>query len=137
MTNGAFDKVNSYLQSKEEAPGKIAVIQANPEQSKHLETARMRIKDTWIDLVNLRSETYSQHSRVPEMEFGTPYQDAMRRDFTVNSIFYNINKEIVEDFTEKGIEDLDGKVIRTPLPPMETFLDGKLNGYNLHHVCKI
>lgn len=121
-----FDKVNLYLQSKEEAAGKIAVIQANPDQSKHLETARMRIKGTWIDLVNLRSETYSEHSRVPEMEFGTPLQDAMRRDFTINSMFYNINKGVVEDFTEKGLEDLDDKILRTPLPPMDTFLDGRV-----------
>ena len=30
---------------------------------------------------------------------GTPFEDAMRRDFTVNSMFYNINKGVVEDFT--------------------------------------
>lgn len=42
--------------------------------------------------VNLRSETYAQGSRIPQMEFGTPEQDAMRRDFTINSLFYNINQ---------------------------------------------
>jgi hypothetical protein len=26
------------------------------------------------------------------MEFGTPEQDALRRDFTINSLFYNINQ---------------------------------------------
>eukprot|EP00967_Tisochrysis_lutea_P008476 scaffold10127_cov19-Tisochrysis_lutea.AAC.1 len=35
--------------------------------------------------VNLRSETYAQGSRIPTMEFGTPEQDALRRDFTINS----------------------------------------------------
>jgi len=44
------------------APG---VIQANPEQSKHLETATMRVFDMWVDLVNLREESYSEHSRIP------------------------------------------------------------------------
>jgi hypothetical protein len=33
----------------------------------------------WIDLVNLRSETYAEGSRIPTMEFGTPQQDAERR----------------------------------------------------------
>lgn len=61
-----------------------AVIQSNPDQSKHLETARMKIHGIWIDLVNLRSETYAQDSRIPTMEFGTPEQDALRRDFTIN-----------------------------------------------------
>lgn len=31
-------------------------------------------------------------SCAPQMEFGTPEQDALRRDFTINSLFYNINQ---------------------------------------------
>lgn len=58
---------------------KVAKIASNPEQSKHLETARMKVDDVELDLVNLRSETYAdQTSRIPTMEFGTPEQDAMR-----------------------------------------------------------
>jgi hypothetical protein len=45
-------------------------LQANPEQSKHLETARMKIFDQWIDFVNLRTESYGD-SRIPDMAFGT------------------------------------------------------------------
>lgn len=41
------------------------VIQSNPEQSKHLETATMRVFDVWLDFVNLREESYSEHSRIP------------------------------------------------------------------------
>lgn len=123
-------QVNSYLQSKEQQSAKIAVIQANPDQSKHLETARMRINETWVDLVNLRSETYTQESRVPQMEFGTPEEDALRRDFTINSLFYNINTGLVEDFSGRGLEDLEKGIIRTPLAAMETFLDG---GDCAHH----
>ena len=40
------------------------------------------------------------------MEMGTPKDDALRRDLTFNSLFYNINEQKVEDFTDKGIEDL-------------------------------
>jgi hypothetical protein len=118
------DKVNEYLRSTGQETRKSAVIQSNPDQSKHLETARMKITDIWIDLVNLRSETYTQDSRIPTMEFGTPSQDATRRDFTINSMFYNINEGTVEDFTGKGMDDLRAGIIRTPLPPQETFLDG-------------
>ena len=32
----------------------------------------------------------------------------------------------VEDFTGKGLNDLEAGVIRTPLPPVQTFLDGEL-----------
>lgn len=119
------EKVNEYLKSQGKETRNAAVIQSNPDQSKHLETARMKVNNIWIDLVNLRSETYAQDSRIPQMEFGTPEQDAYRRDFTVNSLFYNINKGVVEDLTGKGLDDLRAGIIRTPLPPMETFLDGK------------
>lgn len=43
------------------------IIFSNPDQSKHLETARMRLFDVWIDFVNLRSEDYSENSRIPTM----------------------------------------------------------------------
>lgn len=51
-----------------------AVIHSNPDQSKHLETARMKVGEVWLDLVNLRSETYAADSRIPTMTFGTPQQ---------------------------------------------------------------
>ena len=104
----------------------IGVIQSNPEQSKHLETATMRVRDVWLDLVNLRSENYSEDSRIPEMEFGTAKDDAFRRDLTINALFYNINANEVEDFTERGIPDLERGLVRTPLPPRTTFLDDPL-----------
>ena len=72
-------QVNDYLQSQGRQTHRAAVIHSNPEQSKHLETARMKVNDLWIDLVNLRSETYAEGSRIPTMEFGTPLQDAERR----------------------------------------------------------
>jgi tRNA nucleotidyltransferase (CCA-adding enzyme) len=49
----------------------------------------------------------------------------VRRDFTINSLFYNINTRAVEDFTGKGLEDLlEHRTIRTPLPAEDTFRDG-------------
>ena len=107
----------------------VGVIKANPEQSKHLETATMHIgKDMgWIDFVNLRAETYtSMETRIPTVEIGTPQQDAERRDFTINSLFYNLATKQVEDFTGRGIEDLKNRRLRTPLDPQVTFLDDPL-----------
>lgn len=43
------------------------MIHSNPDQSKHLETAKMRLLDVWIDFVNLRAEDYSENSRIPTM----------------------------------------------------------------------
>ena len=110
--------------------GKISagygVIKANSEKSKHLETATIRVLGYPIDLVNLRSETYTESSRVPVIDIGTPLQDAMRRDLTINAMFYNINTEKIEDFTGRGLFDLKEGICRTPLEPLQTFLDDPL-----------
>lgn len=48
-------------------------------------------------------------------DIGTPLDDALRRDFTMNSLFYNINTGEIEDYTERGLSDIENHVIRTPL----------------------
>uniref|UniRef100_A0A7N2M9M0 Poly A polymerase head domain-containing protein n=1 Tax=Quercus lobata TaxID=97700 RepID=A0A7N2M9M0_QUELO len=79
------DKVSDYLLSTGEQVQGVAVIPCNPEQSKHLETARMRLFDMWIDFVNLRSEEYGDNSRIPtKQKFGTAEEDAYRMDLTIN-----------------------------------------------------
>ncbi|KAI3977907.1 hypothetical protein MKX01_036747 [Papaver californicum] len=120
------EKINEYLSFSGEEKQGIGVIKSNPDQSKHLETATMRMFGEWVDFVNLRSEKYSENSRIPTMEFGSAEQDAYRRDLTINSLFYNINKKSVEDFTGRGLADLEAGKIVTPLPPKETFLDDPL-----------
>lgn len=102
----------------------VNVVAANPEQSKHLATAMVRIEGLPIDFVNLRTETYTD-SRIPEMKFGTPKEDASRRDLTINSMFFNINTNEIEDFVG-GLEDLKQKIARTPLDPVQTFMDDPL-----------
>ena len=106
--------------------GRLAKIEANPEKSKHLETVTTRILGLDIDLVNLRKETYAEDSRTPTMEFGTPEEDALRRDATINALFYNISTGEVEDFTGRGLQDMERKVIKTPLAPVQTFKDDPL-----------
>ena len=101
-------------------------IRANPEKSKHLETGHTTILGLDIDLVNLRKETYTADSRNPVMEFGSPEEDALRRDATVNALFYNLQTSQVEDFTGRGLQDLAQKLIKTPLSPLQTFKDDPL-----------
>ncbi|KIY45512.1 hypothetical protein FISHEDRAFT_76687 [Fistulina hepatica ATCC 64428] len=116
----------AFAQSKGVETGHISEIKANPEQSKHLATATVKIFGIDLDLVNLRSEAYAEDSRIPTMVFGTPLEDALRRDITINALFYNVHSRTVEDCTEKGLVDLRDRRIRTPLPPLQTFLDDPL-----------
>ncbi|PVG04799.1 hypothetical protein CPB86DRAFT_692433 [Serendipita vermifera] len=107
-------------------PSVGVTIASNPEQSKHLATTRLKILGVEVDLVNLRSETYSSESRIPVIEFGSPQRDAERRDLTINALFYNTHTREIEDFTGKGIEDLQAGRVRTPLVPKATFEDDPL-----------
>ncbi|KAM0843017.1 hypothetical protein ACQ4PT_057969 [Festuca glaucescens] len=119
-----LNEYNKLIGEKLEEP---QVIQSNPDRSKHLETAKMSVcSKKEIDFVNLRSENYVESSRIPTMKNGTAEQDAYRRDLTINSLFYNINDNCVEDFTRRGIDDLKKGLIVTPLDPKATFLDDPL-----------
>ena len=110
-----------------EKPTTISKISANPNQSKHLETAMARVYDYDVDFVQLRSESYAEGSRIPTIVLGTPEEDALRRDLTINALFYNVHTRSVEDWTQKGLGDLlDKPLIRTPLPALQTFLDDPL-----------
>ena len=109
-----------------EAISRISEIPARPDQSKHLETATLKVGGLDVDIVNLRKETYTDVSRNPQMEFGTPEEDALRRDATVNALFYNLHSQEIEDLTGQGLSDLELRVIRTPLAPHQTFKDDPL-----------
>ncbi|KAF1919646.1 hypothetical protein BDU57DRAFT_441068 [Ampelomyces quisqualis] len=119
------DKTSPRGKARKMAPG-LHKIEANPEKSKNLETATTKVMGIDLDLVNLRKETYNEVSRNPHMEFGTAEEDALRRDATVNAMFYNLHTCQVEDFTQRGFDDLAAKIIRTPLDPMQTFKDDPL-----------
>jgi len=63
--------------------------------------------------------------------FGTPLEDAERRDLTINALFYNLRTQQIEDQTSRGLSDLglsppNPKRIRTPLEPFQTFKDDPL-----------
>ncbi|QDS73276.1 hypothetical protein FKW77_004941 [Venturia effusa] len=123
---GNAEKHGLVSPDNEKGSFRLAKIEANPEKSKHLETVTVKILGLDLDLVNLRKETYTEDSRNPQMEFGTPEEDALRRDATINAMFYNITTSKLEDFTGYGLEDLRQGIIRTPLDPYTTFKDDPL-----------
>lgn len=52
--------------------------------------------------------------------FGTPEEDAFRRDFTINALFYDIGTFSIIDYTG-GLEDLRARVVRSIGDPVERF----------------
>ncbi len=54
--------------------------------------------------------------------FGTPEEDAFRRDFTVNALFYDIANYAIVDYVG-GLGDLERRVIRSIGDPMVRFVE--------------
>lgn len=90
-------------------------------------TAKLRLRrfpDDEIELVQTRKEQYTREtSRCPEVAFGTIEEDCFRRDFTVNSLYYDLTRRRMVDITGLGIPDMEAGLLRTPMDPNETFND--------------
>lgn len=134
MTGIEFANLAKYYAQNAFGPGQNIVgtvkdTEARPEDIKNLAVAFVRIYGQDVELLNLRGqEVYQEGSRNPvsvDMN-ASAEQDAFRRDLSINSLFYNINTDRIEDFTGHGYDDLSTMTLRTPLDPIQTFRDDPL-----------
>ena len=79
-----------------------------------------------IEVATFRQDLgYSDGRRPDEVRFSSPQQDALRRDFTINGMFFDPVSEQVIDFVG-GREDLERRLIRAIGEPSERFTEDKL-----------
>lgn len=99
-----------------------------------------------IEIATFRSDEYDGKSRNPKVQYTTIDKDVQRRDLTINSLFYDLDKREVVDLVG-GISDLDDKMIRMVGDPSQRILEDPLRilrvcrfayryGYTIHKDTK-
>ena len=91
-------------------------------------TAMIHYKGENYEFVGARKESYRSESRKPIIENGSLEDDQNRRDFTINAMSIQLNKNkyglLIDPF--EGRKDLVNKIIKTPLNPQITYNDDPL-----------
>ena len=99
---------------------------------KNFGTAQMKIQISdssfEVEFVGARKESYNQDSRKPYVMPASIEEDRMRRDFTINTLAISLNKKDFGQLLDplNGFDDIQKKIIQTPLPPDQTFIDDPL-----------
>ncbi|MGH2820942.1 MAG: CCA tRNA nucleotidyltransferase [Actinomycetota bacterium] len=89
-------------------------------------TVGAEIESVEMEITTFRTERYAPGSRHPEVAFASDVEtDLSRRDFTINAMAISLpERRALDPFG--GMEDLERRLIRTPLDPEVAFTDDPL-----------
>jgi putative nucleotidyltransferase with HDIG domain len=121
-----FLVIGDSLKFAEKVANKLGIQKVT--KFRNFGTAHFIYQNYDIEFVGARKESYNRDSRKPIVEDGTFEDDIKRRDFTINAMAISLNEknfgELIDIFN--GYNDLQNKLIKTPLDPFQTFDDDPL-----------
>ena len=87
---------------------------------------RVVIDGADIEVATFRNDGDYKDGRHPDhVVFSTPEEDAERRDFTVNALFFDLQRNQVLDYVN-GQKDLEKKILKTVGDPAKRFQEDQL-----------
>jgi len=86
---------------------------------------------------DLEAQGQAKHARTDNNSFGTPCEDAFRRDLTINALFYDISNFSIIDYVG-GLEDIDQKRVCVIGNPHERYIEDPVRMWRvLRHAARL
>jgi poly(A) polymerase len=102
---------------------RLAHVRFPPNKIIEVATFRKKAEAVELPLPDATAQMGADHRLTHrENSFGTPEEDAFRRDFTINALFYDIATFSIIDYVG-GMDDLRQRLIRSIGDPNERFLE--------------
>jgi poly(A) polymerase len=114
VTNAHPHEINTLFKNSRIIGRRFRLVHIFFKGGKIIEVSTFRSRSEFEEVETEEGEVVRKES------FGTPEEDALRRDITINGLFYNIADFSIIDYVD-GISDLKTKVIRTIGDPEERF----------------
>ena len=113
-TNAHPHEINALFRNSRIIGRRFRLVQVFFRGGKIIELSTFRSRSEFEETETEQGELVRKES------FGTPAEDALRRDMTINGLFYNIANFSIIDYVG-GMADLNRRVIRTIGDPDERF----------------
>jgi len=113
-TNAHPHEINSLFKNSRIVGRRFRLVRIFFKGSKVIEVSTFRSRSEFEEVETEEGEVIRKET------FGTPEEDAFRRDITINGLFYDIANFSIIDYVG-GITDLEQQVIRTIGDPDERF----------------